>query len=73
MRIFAYPTIFATPFGRNRVGHAKRPPVLFDGLAVAIGLFKEADVVLHLFVVWILAPGSCKLCMRALVVAAQNI
>ena len=47
--------------------------VLLDGLALAVALFKEANIVLDVFIVRVLAPGGGKRRMRALVVAAQHV
>jgi hypothetical protein len=46
---------------------------LLDGLALAVAFFQEADVVLNVLVVWILAQGGGKRCVCALVVAAQHV
>lgn len=58
------------PMGRKRCGAWA---ALLDGLALAIALFKEPEIVLDVFVVRILAAGGGKRCMRALVVAAQHV
>ena len=47
--------------------------VLLDGLALAVALFKEANIVLDVFIVRVLAPGGGKRRVRALVVAAQHV
>ena len=49
------------------------PAALLDGFALAVALFKEAKIVLNVFIVRILAPGCSKRCVRALVVAAQHV
>ena len=46
---------------------------LLDGLALAVALFQEADVVLNVLVVWVLAQGGGKCRVRALVVATQHV
>ena len=69
-RIFAHPAISATtPPGKGVSG----PTVLLDGLALAVALFKETNIVLDVFIVRILATSGSKRRMRALVVAAQHV
>ena len=46
---------------------------LLDGLALAVALFKEAEIVLDVFIIRILAPGGGKCRVRALVVATQHV
>lgn len=68
--IFAHPAISATtPPRKSGSGCA----VLLDGLALAVALFKEANIVLDIFIVRVLAPGGGKRRVRALVVAAQHV
>ena len=69
-RIFAHPAISATT---HRAKAVSGPAVLLDGLALAVALFKEANIVLDVFIVRVLAPGGGKRRVRALVVAAQHV
>jgi len=68
--IFAHPGISATT-PPHKSGSS--PAALLDGLALAVALFKEAEIVLDIFIVRILAQGGGKRCVRALVVAAQHV
>lgn len=69
-RIFAHPAIFATA---HRAKAARPLAALLDGLTLAVALFKKPEIVLDVFIVRILAPGSGKRRVRALVVAAQHV
>jgi len=69
-RIFAHPAISATT---HRAKAVRVLAALLDGLALAIALFKEPEIVQDVLVVGILAASGGKRCMRALVVAAQHV
>ncbi len=62
-------------FRHHPLGRKRREPLaaLLDGLAFAVALFKQPEIVLDVFVVWILATGGGKRCVRTLVVAAQHV
>jgi hypothetical protein len=69
--IFAYPEISAT-INRRPDWNAKAPGLL-NGLALAVALLKEADVVLDVFIGGIFAQCDRQRGMRAFVVAAQHV